>query len=120
MRVDTRPGSLYVPDGIPQPLRRRLEAIMRHRAILYAIGVVLINMVPNGLPSRAMQPCLTEGSLLTPHAPILIVNDGGFTSANGVTSGDGTPANPYVIEGWDISIRFANGIEIRNTLAHFV
>lgn len=33
----------------------------------------------------------------TAHAPILITSDAGFTAANGVISGTGTPSDPYLI-----------------------
>ena len=58
-------------------------------------------------------------SAYTPHSPILIDGNTGFTAANGVTGGDGTPAAPYVIDGWEINASSTNGIEIRNTDAHF-
>jgi len=54
------------------------------------------------------------------HAPILIDGDANFTSGNGVTSGSGTPTEPYVIEGWEISDAQVNRIEIRNTRSNFV
>ncbi|MEE9115994.1 MAG: right-handed parallel beta-helix repeat-containing protein, partial [Thermoplasmata archaeon] len=57
---------------------------------------------------------------LSPHSPILIDGDGNFTVGNGVTSGNGTSTNPYVIENWDINASTADGIVIRNTTAHFV
>ncbi len=31
------------------------------------------------------------------HTPVLITSDAGFTAANGVVSGSGTPSNPYLI-----------------------
>jgi parallel beta-helix repeat protein len=61
---------------------------------------------------------LSEG--LLSHAPILIDGDVGFTPTNGVTSGSGTAAAPYVIEGWNIDASSANGIAVRNTSAHFI
>ncbi len=61
-----------------------------------------------------------RASAYTPHAPILIDGDGNFTTANGVTSGNGWPTNPYLIEGWEIDASSSNGIEVRNTTAYFV
>jgi len=63
---------------------------------------------------------LREASAYVPHAPIYIGGDSGFTAANGVTGGSGTPGDPYVIEGWEIDSSGWNGIEIRNTNATFV
>jgi len=57
---------------------------------------------------------------LVAHDPILIDGNAEFTDANGVVAGSGTESDPYVIVGWDISASTANGIEIRNTDAHFV
>lgn len=57
----------------------------------------------------------------TTHLPIMIGLDTGFTPENGTTGGTGTPADPYIIEGWEIdaSAAFA-GIFIYGTTAHFV
>jgi parallel beta-helix repeat protein len=62
-----------------------------------------------------------------PHTPIVINGDAGFTFANGVVSGDGSPQSPYIIQGWEINISdFANdrdlrgGIIVSNTLANFI
>jgi len=52
---------------------------------------------------------------LTPHAPIYINGNAGFTPANGVTLGSGTENDSYIIENWDLS-----RIHIANTTAHFV
>jgi parallel beta-helix repeat protein len=61
---------------------------------------------------------IPEGLLF--HAPILINGDAGFTPANGVTSGSGTVVDPFVIDGWNIDASTANGIDVRNTSAHFI
>ncbi len=55
-----------------------------------------------------------------PHSPIFIDGNADFTPANGVTSGNGTLSNPYIIEGWDIDASAKTGIEIRNTQSHFI
>jgi len=54
------------------------------------------------------------------HAPILVQGDAGFNRSNGVTQGDGTAANPFIIEGWDIDASAGTGIAISDTSAHFV
>ncbi len=59
-------------------------------------------------------------SARTPHVPIYINGNAGFTPANGVTGGSGTPADPFIIEGWEIDASTAHGIAIWNTDAHFV
>jgi len=53
-------------------------------------------------------------------APIRIEGDQDFKPANGVVSGDGSPGNPYVIEGWIISATSATGIYVANTTACFI
>ncbi len=60
-----------------------------------------------------------ETSAYIPHSPILIDGNGDFTPANGVTSGNGTESDPFIIEGWEIDV-FFTGIEVRNTTAYFV
>jgi len=57
----------------------------------------------------------------TPHAPIHIVGDANFTSANGVVGGSGTPDDPYIIEGWEIDAEGGEYcIRIENTNAYFI
>ncbi len=55
------------------------------------------------------------------HAPIRINGDADFTAANGVISGNGSRAAPYVISGLDIDAHGAGAaIYIGNTSAYFV
>lgn len=54
------------------------------------------------------------------HDPIYIEGNDDFIPANGVTSGSGTAGDPYIIESWSINVREANGIEIKDTNAHFI
>ena len=54
----------------------------------------------------------------TGHEPIWIYGDDGFNATNGVTGGTGTPADPYIIEGWQIGAY--NSIYIRDTNATFI
>ncbi|MCU0853298.1 MAG: hypothetical protein MUC90_08625, partial [Thermoplasmata archaeon] len=49
------------------------------------------------------------------HSPILIDGNDSFTKENGVTRGEGTVDDPYVISGWDIDASPQNGVDIRNT-----
>jgi parallel beta-helix repeat protein len=58
--------------------------------------------------------------LYTPHAPIFINGNSQFTLANGVVSGSGTIADPYILERWYIDASAENGIRIWNTDAHFI
>ena len=72
------------------------------------------------LPCATMIFAIDAVSAYTVHLPILIEGDAQFTPANGVTGGSGAPGDPYVIADWSINATTANGIEIRNTTAHFV
>ena len=58
---------------------------------------------------------------LTPHAPIYINGNGGFTSPDPVNGGgSGTVGDPYIIENYIIDASSNRGIFIRNTTAYFV
>lgn len=70
------------------------------------------------LPSVSPSSAAPDG--ITPRAPIYIDGNAGFTPANGVVAGSGTAGDPYIIESWDINAREANGIEIKDTSAHFI
>ena len=52
--------------------------------------------------------------------PIFINGNGNFTSANGVSGGNGTASNPYLIMNLIINASSATGIEIENTNAFVV
>ena len=83
-------------------------------------GLLLLSVIPFAVHQ-------TRASTLTPHAPIAINGDSGFTAANGVTGGSGTRSDPYIIQGWNISSSICcgpggsvgPGIFINNTDAYF-
>ncbi len=54
--------------------------------------------------------------------PITILGNADFTEENGVISGEGTAANPYVIAGWEIAVPAGKsyGVKIENVTAPFV
>ncbi len=57
-------------------------------------------------------------SVLVPHSPIVIIEDGNFSDYD--FPGNGTPANPFVIAYYNIStIGQVDGIYIFNTTKHF-
>jgi len=64
---------------------------------------------------------VAAGGRGTPHGVIHINGNGEFLAANGVVSGTGAQADPYIIENWDIK---ANGgaycIWIESTTAYFI
>ena len=55
-----------------------------------------------------------------PHDPIEIEGNDEFTAANGVTGGNGTSDDPYIIEGWEIIATSAAAIDIAFTTAYFI
>lgn len=57
----------------------------------------------------------------TSHSQIVINGDADFTSANGVTGGNGTQADPYRISGWYINGYLGGvAIDIANTTKHVI
>lgn len=56
----------------------------------------------------------------TSHAVIVITSDAGFTFSNGVRSGTGSPADPYVISDWTIDATSGAAIKITGTTKHVV
>lgn len=65
--------------------------------------------------SPGARTAMCPGGVLSTHAPINITNDAGFTAANGVTSGSGTAADPYVISCWSIAAPIGVGIKLPQT-----
>jgi parallel beta-helix repeat protein len=87
------------------------------RKVAWAMALVVTAVVSAGLVGGQVGGFLWWGT----HEPIYIYGDEGFTYANGVMSGSGSEADPYVIEGWSISPRSADyGIYIDHTTSHFV
>jgi len=58
-------------------------------------------------------------AILRLHGPIIVNGDAGFTSASGVSGGNGSFLNPYLIQDLNITAPGGTGIEIRNTSAYF-
>jgi len=68
---------------------------------------------------------LGRGSSLTSHGPISIVGNAGFNNItypnNGVTGGNGSATNPYIIKGWDIAAPTTeDGIHVEQTNASLI
>ena len=61
-----------------------------------------------------------SSSNFKPLEGIFIQSNADFTAENGVISGSGTPDDPYIIEGWDISFNLSGNIIISNTTAYFI
>src|SRR5437667_11141080 len=78
-------------------------------ASMTILSLTLI-MGPGLVPARATNPTL--------HAPIIIQSNSDFTVDNGVTGGNGTAADTYIIEGWEIASPPTYGYLIQYTNAH--
>jgi parallel beta-helix repeat protein len=87
-------------------------------ALLLVLPTVLLVTLALSLSSAGPASATIGG--LTPHVPIHIQNNSGFTPANGVVDGSGTENDPYIIENWSIDVSTAHGIWIENTTAHFI
>src|SRR6266705_5279960 len=82
------------------------------RLSLFGLALVLAAaaFLPPSIPVRAN---VSRG-------PIVIESDADFTAANGVVSGIGVEADPYVIEGWEIVGPTDPAISVHATRAWFV
>jgi len=79
---------------------------------------VIASIVALAIPLLSPNPVYAA---LTPHAPIYINGNSGFTKPDPVNGGgSGTENDPYIIENWIISPENVTGIEILNTTAYFV
>lgn len=90
-------------------------------ALVGPLVITALLVVPlMALGASATRSLPPPASALTSHASISIVGDANFTAGNGVVSGSGTPADPFIIAGWDLDVNRSNGIGVRNTTASFI
>jgi parallel beta-helix repeat protein len=87
--------------------------------VVAVILVIFAGMMVGVADEKGTQS-LSKSAEYTPHNPIYINGNSGFTAANGVTGGNGTESNPYIIEGWDINASTADGIYIQHTDKYFI
>ena len=83
------------------------------------IGAVVLMGVLAGI-TMVVRGSAGSARGLTARDPIYIYGNSDFTAANGVSAGDGSVSNPYIIENWDISATFGHGIYIEGTTVYFV
>ncbi len=94
---------------------RRVIAVVLPAVLILGAAMAALAALSVNAPERSE----TITPFYTLHSPIVITGDAGFTAANGVTGGAGTPSNPYTISGWTISAATQAGIVIEQTTAHF-
>ncbi len=87
---------------------RRRRTSTRARVLCAITALVLTASAMLGLalrPSDSMLPAPSGTPariLYIPHSPISIAGNAEFTAANGVSGGNGSASDPYIIRGWDI------------------
>jgi len=79
------------------------------KSILVIFAIFLSMLIP---PNVSADP-------YPPHSSIIITDNSEFNATNGVVGGNGSPANPFIIEGWEIW-GGAAAISISNTNASFL
>jgi parallel beta-helix repeat protein len=85
------------------------------------IAVVMILILLPVVAAIAWQVLPAEGSPSMAHSPIYISGNSAFTSANGVTAGNGSATNPYIIERWNITGTAQYGlVALVGTTAHAI
>ena len=91
--------------------------LLRQRRVF----ALLMTLLVLGSSLFLLSPKVTA-STRVPHSQILISGNSEFIAANGVIGGTGTASDPYVIQGWNITVCWRcpyYGIEVANTTAYF-
>jgi parallel beta-helix repeat protein len=100
---------------MPQSRRQMIVALFMVGAVVASSLQLLYLMSQKGadddLPARIS---------MTPHSPIFIASLSDFSFDNGVRSGSGTSANPFIISDWSIDATDSPGIFVVGTSYHFV
>ena len=81
---------------------------------------LLVFLLMFGSLSWRIPSVSSSSSVLVARNVIYIEGNSGFTAANGVVGGSGTPEDPYIIEGWNIDGGGGYCILINSTDKHFV
>jgi len=101
--------------GRKEPKLLKIVMVALTVAVLFASSLSLLSNPSSEIPPAPVPARIAYAS----HVTINIGNNQ-FTNASGVVWGSGTVADPYIIEGWDISASSAHGIRIQNTNAYFI
>jgi hypothetical protein len=87
-----------------------------------AVGIIPLFIGASIIPSSAQNISGKSFLILSrggDHVPIYIYGNDEFTAENGVTDGNGTVNNPYLIENW-VFVGSEDAIFIRNTTVFFI
>ncbi len=88
------------------------------------IGIIFLLIVMNVPALVVSDKTSLDIPPYIPHDPILIEGNEDFTATNGVIAGDGSPEDPYLIEGWELNgtlnKKYNSGISIMNTDMFFI
>ncbi len=97
------------------------------QSVAFALALIMVAGAGLGVLALVQKgPVHEKVTLAVPlfmtHSPILIESEAALTTANGVTGGNGTEGNPFVIQGWEINASAATeaGIAISNITSHLV
>ena len=96
---------------------------MRRRTLILVVHLVTAVLVASSLGIYLLVKSGEDDDRV--HEPILIVADSYFTSENGVSSGTGTEADPFIIQDLIIEVPSdpglqGQGIRVSYTTAHFI
>ncbi len=114
---------------IPQSSKKDLNRHLKSRRVFIAVGLSFILTTSLMyylmlLPSPPPPPPLPPPLQLTPHVAIEIDGDAVFAATALLEGwpGDGSPENPYIIDGLKIDLSGENGncVDIRNTRDSFI
>jgi len=116
-------GGAYLDSRVQKPRKGRAV-----RSVAIALAIMMVAGAGLGVFSLVNKSVDKEkGGMATPmfmtHSPILIESEAALTVANGVTGGNGTAGNPFIIQGWDIDASAAAigvGLAVSNTTSHLV
>jgi hypothetical protein len=95
-------------------------ALARYRKIRVWVVVVVLILSALILTLGVTVKKVEHLTLYTVHDPISIEDSTALNSENGVVRGDGSFADPYIIEGLSIRFTGSAGIRIANTTEHVV
>ena len=93
---------------------------LKGKTINTKVIIITLSLLVNPVALGLTEPTDFNNLSLKNHVSIHIDGNDDFTVKNGVTSGDGTPENPYIISNWIISQCYGYGISVKNTNAYFV